>query len=61
MTVNTINGKITADKETLNLISIAFLDAAKHYTDEGADAIAKRFDRVSEEIYNALKETGYYD
>ena len=60
MTVNTINGKITADKETLNLISIAFLDAAKHYTDEGAYGIAERFDRVSEEIYTALKNTGYY-
>ena len=61
MTVNTINGKITANKETLNLISIAFLDAAKHYTNEGADAIAERFGRVSDEIYRELKESGYYD
>ena len=61
MTVNTINGKITANKDTLNSISIAFLDAAKKYKDEGADALAKRYDRVSEEIYNALKNTGYYD
>ena len=60
MTVNTINGKIRANKKTLNLISIAFLDAAKHYTDEGAYALAESFDRVSEEIYNALKNTGYY-
>ena len=61
MPVNTINGKITANKETLNLISIAFLDAAKHYTNEGADAIAERFGRVSDEIYRELKESGYYD
>ena len=61
MTVNTINGKITANKDTLNSISIAFLDAAKKYKDEGEDALAKRYDRISEEIYNALKNTGYYD
>lgn len=61
MTVNTINGKIRANKETLNLISIAFLDAAKHYTYEGADALAERFDRISEEIYKALNDIGYYN
>lgn len=61
MTVSTINGKITANKDTLNIISIAFLDAAKKYKDEGSDALAGRYDRVSEEIYTALKNTGYYD
>ena len=61
MTVNTINGKITANKDTLNSISIAFFEAANKYKDEGADALAGRYDRVSKEIYNALKNTGYYD
>ena len=61
MTVNTSKGKITANKDTLNIISIAFLDAAKRYKYEGANALAKSYDRVSEEIYNALKNTGFYD
>lgn len=61
MTVNTINGKITANKDALNSISIAFLEAAKKYKDYGADALAGRYDRVSEEIYNALKGIGYYN
>lgn len=60
ITVNTINGKITASMNTLNSIAIAFLDAAQHYKDEGAYSIAKRYDRVSEEIYSALKNNGYY-
>lgn len=60
MTVHTINGKITANKDTLNAISIAFAKAADKYKDEGANALAGRYDRVSEEIYNALKNTGYY-
>lgn len=61
MTVNTSKGKITANKATLNSISIAFLDAAKNYTDAGAYELADCFDRVSEEIYNALKDIGYYN
>lgn len=61
MTVNTINGKITADKDTLNAISIAFLRAADKFKDEGAAALAGRYNRVSEEIYTALKDTGYFD
>lgn len=61
MTVNTISGKITANKDTLNSIAIAFLDAAEHYKDDGEYALAKRYDRVSEEIYNALKDIGYYN
>lgn len=61
MTVNTITGKITANKDTLNSIAIAFCYAAEHYKYDGADALAGRYDRVSEEIYTALKDTGYYD
>lgn len=61
MTVNTINGKITANKVVLNAISIAFSTAADKFKDKGADALAERYDRVSEEIYTALKKTGYYD
>ena len=61
MTVNTSKGKITSDKYTLNVISIAFLEAAKQFKDEGANALANDYDRVSDEIYIALKEAGYYD
>ena len=61
MTVNTINGKITANKETLNSISLAFSKAADKFKDEGSDGLASAFDRTLEEIYTALKETGYYD
>lgn len=61
MTVNTITGKITANKVVLNAISVAFSNASDKFKDEGADALAGRYGRVSEEIYNALKNTGYYD
>ena len=61
MTVNTSKGKITANKAVLNVISVAFLDAAKSYKDVGLYELADYFDRVSGEIYNELKESGYYD
>lgn len=61
MTVNTSIGKITANRVLLNAISIAFSNAADKFKDEGADALAGRYNRVSEEIYNALKNTGFYD
>lgn len=61
MTVNTWEGKITAKKDTLNAIVIAFARASEKYKDEGSDVLASAFDRTSEEIYTALKEAGYYD
>lgn len=61
MTVNTWEGKITANKVTLNLISLAFSKAADKFKDEGRDGMAESFDEVADEIYNALKNAGYYD
>ena len=61
MTVNTSKGKITADKAVLNAISIAFLDAARSYKDEGLYELANYYNRISEEIYISLEEAGYYD
>lgn len=61
MTVNTVRGKITANKDTLNSISIAFSKAAEKFKDEGYDGMAEDFDRVADEIYNALNNTGFYD
>lgn len=60
MTVNTSIGKITANKVVLNAISIAFLRAADKFKDEGAGALAGRYNRISEEIYNALKNDVFY-
>ena len=61
MTVSTSKGKITATKPVLNAISIAFLDAAKNYKDVGLYELANYYDKVSEDIYRALKDKGYYD
>lgn len=61
MTVNTCKGKITANKDVLNVISIAFLEASRKYKEDGCNALSKSYDVVSTEIYRALKEVGYYD
>ena len=61
MTVNTHEGKITATKEVLNLISMAFVSDAKQWDKEGFHLVADSRKKVANEIYIALKETGYYD
>lgn len=62
MTVETSIGKITANKDVLNWIVGAFEREAQYYKEKGnRDALAKHSDGISWEIYNALKETGYYN
>lgn len=61
MTVNTRKGKITAKKYTLNIICIAFSYAADKFREECYNGLADSYNRVSEDIYNALNDSGYYN
>ena len=61
MTVNTHEGKITATKSVLNLISMAFDNDAKQWDKSGMHSVADSRKKVANEIYLALKEAGYYD
>lgn len=62
MTVNTRIGKITADRETLNTISILFsmADEALQSKHNGKkDVYGAR--TSADEIYEALSEAGFYN
>ena len=61
MTVNTHEGKITATKEVLNLISMVFETDAINWSKVGVQPVANSRKKVANEIYAALKEAGYYD
>ena len=52
---------ITASKEVLNLFSSALSAAANEQARRGHDAVSEQFDNISDTIYYALKNTGYYD
>lgn len=60
MTVETHVGKITAKKEMLNLISMAFSADAKLFRKGGYNYVADSRDRIAHEIYSALETAGYY-
>ena len=53
--------KITADKYTLNYISILAKEAAERYNRLGVDALAKEARRVGDLIFDQLSSTGFYD
>lgn len=53
-------GKITAKASTLNSISIVLMEAAQLDRKRGFEACANIRDRQSNQIYNALKATGFY-
>lgn len=63
MTVNTCEGKITATKDMLNLISITFHTDANVWDAKGGDykVVGNRRRKVANEIYDALKKVGYYE
>lgn len=60
MTVETHVGKITATKEMLNLISMAFSADAKLFRNGGYNCAADSRDRIAHKIYVALEKAGYY-
>ena len=55
------HGKITADKETLNYLACAFMDAAHYCTAQGHHALANEANEDSTIIYDALDAVGFYD
>ena len=61
MTVKTEIGNITATKDVLNEISLAFGRSEEVHKRRGHLALADRDDNISFAIYRALAETGYYN
>ena len=62
MTVNIKGlGKITASKEVLNELSMAFSKQASYYTAHGLEESFLVADARSNAIFNALLKVGYYD
>ena len=53
-------GSVSASRNLLNLISIAFSDAAYHYESKGLMNLAKSYREIATQIYDKLDETGYY-
>lgn len=53
-------GSISASRDLLNLISIAFSEAAYHYESKGLNNLAKSYRDIATQIYDRLDETGYY-
>ena len=60
ISINTKHGKITADQNTLNFISILAREAADEYNREGYDALAKEAKNFALSIYNELEKAGMY-
>ena len=61
LTVSTKKGNITATKATLNLLSTALYDKGEKDAKNDCLTLAGEAFDLSDEIYFALKETGYYD
>ena len=64
MTINFNDGlsnkKITANRYTLNYISILASEAADKFEREGADAMASEAREFANYIYNELEKSGMY-
>lgn len=54
-------GSVSASRDLLNLISIAFSDAAYHYESKGLKNLAKLYRDIATQIYDRLEESGYYN
>lgn len=59
MTVKTSIGNITGTMDVLNEISVAFNLASKLKKQEGRYAMARRYEKASDEIYFELDDKGY--
>ena len=53
-------GSISASRDLLNLISIAFSEAAYHYEDKRLVNLARSYRDIAAQIYDRLDESGYY-
>lgn len=60
MTINTKYGKITADQNMLNYISILAREAAEEYSREGYNGLEKEAMEFAQHIYNELEKAGTY-
>ena len=60
MTVKFDEGNITANPRMLNLISIAFMEAARKYEDVGCDVLAQDAQEKANKIYDALHDARYF-
>lgn len=54
-------GKITASKEVLNELTMAFSKQASYYSQHGCEEAFLLADERSNAIYYALAKVGYYD
>lgn len=54
-------GKVTANQEVLNLLSILASEAADHYRENERYALAKEAQKTADYIYCSLKEAGAYN
>lgn len=61
MTINTKIGKITASKDVLNYLSIICTQAEEYNKSRGYNASAEECKEVSYDLYNVLKEVGFYN
>lgn len=57
-----VNGyKITANKHTLNALSILANAAYYHYKEKGYKGLSNEASDIADAIYNTLDKVGYYD
>ena len=61
MTVNTTIGKITANKDVLNMLSLSLSENAEFLANRGYIARSKQDETTAKEIYNALDAVGFYE
>lgn len=62
MTVNIEElGKLTASKQALNDIAIAYGASRDFYRSTGCNALADRCNKICGSIHDALDESGYYN
>jgi hypothetical protein len=60
MTVNTRLGKITADKDVLDMLSLSLLESGFSLEKRGEHERAEQDKKTSDEIFRALLEVGFY-
>lgn len=60
MTVKTSIGKITANKDVLNMLSLELLESSCSLEKRGQHGRAEQDKKTSDEIFRALDEVGFY-
>ncbi len=61
MTIKTSQGNITATKSTLNYLSLYLGEAARGLRGKDLQGMADSAAKVSKEIYEMLKKSGFYN